>query len=416
METEEIKLTDGTKIPSLKQNDTIRYLGVDFNTKVTFDSAKVITNLNKMLQNLVSTPMLRPHQKILIINDYLWPTLIYPLQMAPLTKLPKKFLQDVDLIIRSSVKEILGIPNDVPNAMLYAAKKHRGLSISKAEWEAYLQHINVCMILQKANDPYIPHSRDLNKEIEKCNNALSFSASELELLTQTITRPHHHHTHQSRVNSTKLTKLMRDSLREKEFQSWSKLTLRGKGIEQFADNPTGNKSLMNKIGMTTSEYITMLKMNANVTCVRSIPGRSIDSTQCRHCGTEKETLGHVLGFCYGGELIRNQRHHGIRGIIAKAMKQVGFEIAEEVHCVAENGSNRRVDIIAYKRASRKGVILDPTVCFEHGEAEHQAMETDLRKKEIYEPCRKYLNYKYDLDQLEVICLYIEARGTIKILP
>ena len=94
------------------------------------------------------------------------------------------------------------------------------------------------------------------------------------------------------------------------------------------------------------------------------------------------------------------------------MKSVGFEVSEEVHCVAENGSTRRVDIIAYDTAFKKGYILDPTVCFERGDAEQQAMETDLRKKEIHEPCRTFFKDKYSLDEIEVIGLYVGARGTL----
>ena len=87
-------------------------------------------------------------------------------------------------------------------------------------------------------------------------------------------------------------------------------------------------------------------------------------------------------------------------------------MAEEVHCIAENGSARRVDIIAFDKKSMKGYILDPTVFFENGEADLQSTETDLRKTEIYEPCRSYLKTNYNLNEIEVIGLYVGARGTI----
>ena len=156
-------------------------------------------------------------------------------------------------------------------------------------------------------------------------------------------------------------------------------------------------------------------MNANVTALRSVrsnPGRSIDGNQCRICGAEKETLGHVLGSCTRGELIRNHRHHGIREIIAKALIKKGWKVAQEVHCQAENGSNNRVDIIAYDDKTKEGFILDPTVRIENGESEEQAVAVDLEKRQIYEPCIKDLVYKFQLKKLEVIGLYVGARGTI----
>ena len=263
--------------------------------------------------------------------------------MAPLNKLPNKFLINVDLLIRNSVKErVFQTTLQIPCCILLQIIGD-SVCVSKAEWEAFLQHINVCMVLKTSNDPYIPYSRDVEKEITRCNAAAALEFSQVP---------------NNRKKPKKLTKIMKASLREKEFISWCKLRLHGIGVSQFQQNPKDNKNLMKKVGMTTSEYVTFLKMNANVASVRNTPGRSIDGTQCRHCGTEKEYLAHVLGSCPRGELIRNQRHHSIRERIAKALKLTGLEVAEEVHCIAENGSARRVDIIAFDEKTKDGYIFD----------------------------------------------------------
>jgi hypothetical protein len=297
----------------------------------------------------------------------------------------------------------LQIPNDTPNAMLYTSKNLRGLAITKAQWEAFLQHYNICMVLLRANDPYIPHARNIEEEMSQCEKALNFSAEEVATMEEEILKS-------KSKSKPKLTKLMRSNLQHREFSDWTKLKLRGIGVNQFEDNPKGNKSLMEKVGMTTSEYVTMIKMNANVMSLRAIPGRSVDGTQCRHCCAEKETLGHVLGSCQRGNLIRNQRHHGIRSILAKGFKENGYQVAEEVHCIATNGSTRRVDIIAY--SDKKGYILDPTIRIENGDGDAQSNAVDLEKKDIYVPCIGYFKDVYKLDEIEVIGLYVGARGTI----
>lgn len=396
---QDLSLPNGTTIPSLKLNETVKYLGVDFNSQITFDKSKVINNLTSTLNKLVSTPMLRPHQKITIINSYIWPTLIYPLQMAPLNKLPQTFLLDVDKVIKSAVKEIVGIPSDSPNAMLYTSRNLRGLSITRAEWEAFLQHYNVCLVLLRVHDPYIQYVRDIETELKSCEDALNLSDNELQELKN------------PKIKS-KLTKRMRIKLQEKEFDLWCDMKLRGAGVSQFKDNQKGNKKLINKEALTTSEWVTLLKMNANVTSVRLIPGRSMDGTQCRHCGAEKESLGHVLGSCVRGELIRNQRHHGIREIIAKAFKKNKWKVAEEVHCTGENDSTRRVDIIVYDEKTKEGYILDPTVRFESGDSADQSNSVDLEKRATYDPCVKYFKDNWNLKNIEVIGLYVGARGTI----
>ena len=92
--------------------ESIKYLGVNFNDEIVFDEKSVISNLTKNISNLCNSPLLKADQKLSIINEYIWPSLVYPLQCAPLTKIKSKFLNDVDKILRSSAKEIIGLPHD----------------------------------------------------------------------------------------------------------------------------------------------------------------------------------------------------------------------------------------------------------------------------------------------------------------
>ncbi|KAJ9583579.1 hypothetical protein L9F63_022075 [Diploptera punctata] len=108
-------------------------------------------------------------------------------------------------------------------------------------------------------------------------------------------------------------------------------------------------------------------MQANVSAVRSLPGRSRDDTLCRR-RREHETLAHVLGACPFGESLRNIRHHTIRNMMA-----------EEVHGLATNGSNRRIDIIAFRPSSKIGMILDPTIRFET----HSGQPEEVDSKESH---------------------------------
>ncbi|KAJ9590644.1 hypothetical protein L9F63_016315, partial [Diploptera punctata] len=47
-----------------------------------------------------------------------------------------------------------------------------------------------------------------------------------------------------------------------------------------------------------------------------------------------------------------------------ALRDYVYTVYEEVHGVATNGSNRRIDIIAFRPSSKIGMILDPTIRFE----------------------------------------------------
>jgi len=100
-----------------------------------------------------------------ILNEFIWPTLVYPFQSATLSKLPKKLLVDLDILLRSFVKEVMLLPPDTPNAVLYTSKKHKGFGLICAEWEAYLQTIGICSKLKTSFNPVLPHVRDLEGEI-----------------------------------------------------------------------------------------------------------------------------------------------------------------------------------------------------------------------------------------------------------
>ncbi|KAJ4426387.1 hypothetical protein ANN_27201 [Periplaneta americana] len=55
-------------------------------------------------------------------------------------------------VTRGACKELIGLPHDCPDGMLYSPKKYRGLSLMKASWEAYVQHINICNTLLRVDD------------------------------------------------------------------------------------------------------------------------------------------------------------------------------------------------------------------------------------------------------------------------
>ncbi|KAJ4432526.1 hypothetical protein ANN_21148 [Periplaneta americana] len=139
--------------------------------------------------------------------------------------------------------------------------------------------------------------------------------------------------------------------------SINKLPHKGKGVCTVEECPKANSWISSKKCLSSSEYINAIKMSCNVTEVRSVPGRNFSTTRCRHPGcSEIETLDHVLGFCKKGELLRNNRHHRVRTAIANLLRNRGCEVLEEIHCLSEDDSHRRVDIIAINRRTQKAMV------------------------------------------------------------
>ncbi|KAJ4441427.1 hypothetical protein ANN_11282 [Periplaneta americana] len=136
-----------------------------------------------------------------------------------------------------------------------------------------------------------------------------------------------------------------------------------KGVELFGDHPPANRWITHHKDLTCSEWRDALKMAGNVAAVRAIPGKTMDNNRCSYCGSEIETLPHVLGSCPHGEALRNTRYHEVRSAIAQALRNTGFTVFEEVHGLSTTGSTRTKDMIAFQD-HRRDFIIDPTLRFE----------------------------------------------------
>lgn len=52
----------------------------------------------------LNTPLLKPDQKLNVVNQYVFPMLVYPLQAAPINKIPATVTHGLDVMIRRTVK------------------------------------------------------------------------------------------------------------------------------------------------------------------------------------------------------------------------------------------------------------------------------------------------------------------------
>ncbi|KAJ4443515.1 hypothetical protein ANN_05187 [Periplaneta americana] len=121
-------------------------------------------------------------------------------------------------------------------------------------------------------------------------------------------------------------------------------------------------------------------MNASLVAVRSVPGIS----QVNHCCmfNEIETLPHVLSFCRKGELLRINHHNRVRSSVANCFRECNkFEVHEEIHCISNEGSTKRADIVVIDRQRSKRYRIDPMVHFEKGVTQ-STFGTFLNKRKL----------------------------------
>ncbi|KAJ4427601.1 hypothetical protein ANN_25249 [Periplaneta americana] len=104
------------------------------------------------------------------------------------------------------------------------------------------------------------------------------------------------------------------------------------------------------------------------------------------------------------------RNEAVLERVETALRNKDYSVYDEVHGISSEGSNRRIDIIAFKPPSLEGYIIDPTVRFESHE--HQPEEVHEEKRNIYEPSISFYKDKYHLESIVITGLMIGARGTI----
>ena len=66
-------------------------------------------------------------------------------------------------------------------------------------------------------------------------------------------------------------------------------------------------------------------------------------------------------------------------MIANSMRDDEYTVYEEVSGLAADGSNRRIDIIAFRPSNEQGFILDPTVRFESHNGQPEEVDTEKKK-------------------------------------
>ena len=384
----ELMAIDGEPIRSIKKDERIRYLGCAYENELVFDSS-VIAKLTNQMNNLIESPLLQKDQKVAVLNQYLLPQMIYPLQAAPINKIPKQHLASLDITIRQTAKAIIGLPiSSTANSMLYAPRKYRGLGLVCAQDEVQIQHFAIAGRLDSVQDELFQEIFNGEQEQRQCKEALGVDGE--------------------------TAKDLRKAIRQREFEKWAEMPYAGVGVRHFKNHPPSNRFVYKKSGLSGSEWTAALKLSSGYANLAGVPGNAqASSRRCRKGDGEIETIGHVLGACKSGENRRIARHHRLKHELASLLKEKGFYTIDEVPCKDAAGSNRFVDILAFDPSGRKAFIIDPTIRYESNREVDE--EVQKEKEEIYLSCIPDLKEKYrhlGEREFEVIGVWLGARGAI----
>jgi len=297
--------------------------------------------------------------------------------------------EGLDVMIRRTVKEIIGLPMHTNNNLFYAPRRLRGLGLISTEWEVYLQHFAIAKRLSTVDDQLFQSISNLPEEMEICIRALDVNGNS--------------------------TKKLRMALRQRSFDDWCKMKYQGIGVTHFQTHVKSNDFVCNKNSLSSSEWTAAIKLNSNYANLNGVPGVVSTSNLCRKCNRENETISHVTGSCPSNNQQIIARHHNTKHQLTKMLQDKDFPCFEEVYAIDNDGRSRFSDIIALDPKSNKAYIIDPTIRYETSDTEQDA-KICKEKKTIYEKCIPYYDAKYAPNfgkrDWNVRGLWFGSRGTV----
>uniref|UniRef100_A0A8D9B128 Reverse transcriptase n=1 Tax=Cacopsylla melanoneura TaxID=428564 RepID=A0A8D9B128_9HEMI len=194
----DVFLLGNTVINPATCEKSVKYLGTALTDQIILNKEETVSILNDNINKVVKTPYLKSDQKLTVLNTYIWPILTFKLQHTPIDRWTVPFVDDLDKMVRSAIKQILDLPKDIPDAALYSSKNLRGLQVFRFSWEILIQRLNLFKNIQKQGG-VIEKIKDLDMEISRC------------LTTLNITDPEN-------INAAKI----REGLRTQEFGRWGR--------------------------------------------------------------------------------------------------------------------------------------------------------------------------------------------------
>jgi len=154
-------------VPVLRIQDVYRYLGTSAGCRTSGQSVR--GRLTRGLREIRWAP-LKPQQRMFILRVHLIPGLYHQLVLDNVTK---GLLQDMDRMVRQSIRDWCHLPHDVPLSMFYARAADGGYGLPCLSAKVPIMRRNRIQRLQdraeKGDDPVlkwmVDHSPTLDKEI-----------------------------------------------------------------------------------------------------------------------------------------------------------------------------------------------------------------------------------------------------------
>lgn len=299
---------------------------------------------------------------------------------------PLGTLDLIDKELKTIIKEILHLHPSTTDGLIYTDKSHGGLGIQRVANIVKLAKLKHSILMTRSEDNAVKIALNGQEGMVKryaTSIGLQWPCG-IEEIEET-----------------------RKKLKRADTNKWKTLISQGQGIKEFFGDKTGNAWLYNPEMLRPSRYLDALKLRTNTYGTKAAlhrAKRDID-INCRRCGVQVETLGHILGLCTHTKNKRIKRHDEICDLIAKNVSKE-YVIFREPE-VEVNGDRRKPDMVI--KDHDKVYVVDVTVRYENNDSLNKAYkEKENKYKETAEIMRRDLKAK----ESRVLPVVIGSRGAV----
>jgi hypothetical protein len=317
----------GTFLPQIEIMSMWKYLDVHFEgTRAQLGG----TSFEEEVARLKRAP-LKPQQRIIALRDFVIPKHQHAWVLG---RYSKRFFRSLDVKIRSTVREWLRLPHDVPIGFFHAGVKDGGLGIPSLQYTIPLLKLSRLNSLRRSTSAIV---------LEVCDG---FPVQEqITVLTRALAR-------------------ITPGLTKNEYAAYwaTKLynSVDGKELRDVGHSSASSNCSTSHV-LSGADFI-----HAVHTCINCLPSkirtsrdrRAVVDTRCRGgCGRE-ETTYHTIQQCFrthGGRILR---HNKLVDVLADSLASKGWSIMKEPHIRTSVGL-RKPDLICSKGEAVK--VIDAQV-------------------------------------------------------
>ena len=354
----------GTPIHMVGAGETVRYLGVEVGPVRGITKPDLGAKLSEWVKRISKAP-LKPTQKVVLLNSFAVPRLIY---QADHCNLPVTTLTLLDVKIRSAVRTWLHLAPSGSNGLIYARNGDGGLGITKLEGLVPSIQIRRLYRLAHSNDEWVRHLTLRTVSEDEWRKRWARSGGNPEDVPWIGHGPGTGEVGRELLVKRKLSL---GDWRRSEAETWAALPVQGVGVGAFMGDKVSNDwlNIWNpaRVGFKQRHIIAALALRNGTYPTKEFlaRGRNKSDASCRWCQARLESASHILGQCPKVHGARIRRHHKLRDLLGAEAAAEGWKVHTEFRVTTPEGELRIPDLVCVRQ--HEALVIDVTVRYETGE-------------------------------------------------